>query len=649
MFKKIHEGLDLFNYYFTRHEASSNDSQREKLESDLKKEIKKLQKFRDQIKTWQGNDSLEATIAPQKLQEHRRLVEEAMECYKEVEKNSKMKSFSNQSIMLAALDTGEEDLTPEVEEVIEYLSGVMDELNEQNEKLEQEYEKISQKKIRKSNMLAIEERKQELEAYKNRNEFHIEKIEVVITYLKQGKLAADLVLMIQEDLNFYVESNQEPDFIDDDTLYDELFREAKEHNDLNTANGTFDESIDVSLSNGQDDTEVTSQPDIMDSIKRKSTASSSPAPQVSSSPVSKQPSVELPAKVTIAAVVTPKGKQTVLGRTETAESSPAFITTLKPASTPSKPVGALKWSLAAAGAAPTPESSNGSKQSSPDKIEQPKQDVKDPFEMKTPSHSTISEVQAISDESNASSELLSLLTKNDEYSPYLEVLKNSALTFSELAVFSDLNLLKTPPGIQDLVISSAANSVRGDSKLLAKPTKYSPYTSFLQKPYLPSGLQGIESVQASKPPLFLTKLQNYWNRIRASNQFNQFSREIELLEDQKSPENAPLINELSMVLFYGYYYGFLPLENIVAESLLHKLGWKPYGLREDSLAVNKANPRQFQYWFKQVGGASVTGDDILQPESGDFRVFDLAVWEIYVKYGFKFDFRLSRPFPSKSL
>ncbi|KAM9921668.1 hypothetical protein OXX80_012104, partial [Metschnikowia pulcherrima] len=116
VFKKIHEGLDLFNYYYSRHESSTNDSQREKLESDLKKEIKKLQKFRDQIKTWQGNDSLEATIASSKLQEHRRLVEEAMECYKEVEKNSKMKSFSNQSIMLASLENGEHSLPPEVED-----------------------------------------------------------------------------------------------------------------------------------------------------------------------------------------------------------------------------------------------------------------------------------------------------------------------------------------------------------------------------------------------------------------------------------------------------------------------------------------------------------------------------------------------------
>jgi CCR4-NOT transcriptional regulation complex NOT5 subunit len=33
---------------------ADNPPQKEKYEGDLKKEIKKLQRFRDQIKTWQG-------------------------------------------------------------------------------------------------------------------------------------------------------------------------------------------------------------------------------------------------------------------------------------------------------------------------------------------------------------------------------------------------------------------------------------------------------------------------------------------------------------------------------------------------------------------------------------------------------------------
>lgn len=299
--------MDLFNYYFQRHEASSNDSQREKLEADLKKEIKKLQKFRDQIKTWQGNDSLETTIAPQKLQEHRRLVEEAMECYKEVEKTSKMKSYSNQSIMLAALNDNEQEITSEAREAVDFLVEIEEDLQDQNEKLDEEYEKLSQKKVRKNNLLAIEERKLELESFKSRNEFHLEKILGLLQFLKAGKLAGELVMTIQEDLNFYVESNQEPDFMDDETMYDELYKEAKENheNNINVNGGAAEESFDLSLSNGHDshEHEASTESSIPSSAKRKATSSSPPSQDVT--PLTSQHSQDLPTKND----KTPKSKQ----------------------------------------------------------------------------------------------------------------------------------------------------------------------------------------------------------------------------------------------------------------------------------------------------------------------------------------------------
>lgn len=637
VFKKIHEGLDLFKYYFSRHEASNNDSQREKLESDLKKEIKKLQKFRDQIKNWQGNDSLEATIAPLKLQEHRRLVEEAMECYKEVEKNSKMKSFSNQSIMLASLDNGDHELTPEVEEAIEFLNSSIEELGEQNERLEEEYEKLSHKKVRKNNQLAIEESKQELENFRSRNEFHMEKMESVINYLKSNKIAVELVWAIKEELTFYVESNQEPDFVDDETVYDELIREARENHENNTVVSNGDDTVDLSLTNGHE-ADFSSSEIMSDlnshtsSVPRATTSSASPAPL---------PAVpEVSSKVTNNVTSTPKGKG---GKEEIDSSSPAFITTLKPASTPSKPVGALKWSLAAAGAQ---SSDSASKLASPERVESKVEPVKEHKEAATaPAQNKLANDGAHKDESSTSLELLSLLTKNDEYSPYLEVLKSSKLSGRELEVFSDLNLLRAPAGIQEFVVSfAAANIAEEGTKLLQKPEPYVESADVIRKPYLPGGLYGRGGHESFKPPLFLSKLQSYWNRIRAGNRFDEFVKKIQLLEEQKSPENAPMANELTLVLFYGHYYGYLPLENIIAEAQLHKLGWTPYGLSGDADASSEP-PKQFQYWFKRMS----TSENSLNSEFGDFQVFDLSSWDIYIKYGFKFDHRLSRNAPSRSL
>lgn len=632
MFKKIHEGLDLFNYYFSRHEASSNDSQREKLEGDLKKEIKKLQKFRDQIKTWQGNDSLEATIASLKLYEHRRLVEEAMECYKEVEKNSKMKSFSNQSIMLAAMDNGEH-LTPEVQEAVEFLDGILESLSEQNESLDEEYEKLSQKKIRKSNMLAIEERKQEIDTFKSKNEFHIESIEKIMRYLKEGKVSVDLIWTVQDDLTFYVESNQEPDFIDDETVYDEIIREAKDNSAKNvTVSNGNDDLADTSLLNGLEDLESAAPETAVDFPNRKQTASSSPAPQ-------EQSSQETPAKSASLTAVTPKGKE----KSHIIDiSSPAFITTLKPASTPSKPVGALKWSVAAGGHSSAPNAI-ASKQAAQVKVEEK-------TAPEVPKDSNAAEEFHNQKEADASSELLSLLTKNDEYSPYLEVLKNSALPQCELELFGDLNLLRVPPGIQDFSVSyTASNKAKDAFRFLSKPKKYNPFGSLILKPYLPQGLFSADAKPQFKPPLFVAKIENYWNRIRASNQFEQFLKEIESLKTQNTPESATMINELTMVLFYGYYYGYLPLENIIAESLLHKLGWMPYGLRpeESGIQTRPELKKQFQYWFKPTDESASL--ESISAETGDFKVFDLSLWEIYVKYGVKFDPLLSRSEPCKSL
>lgn len=639
MFKKIHEGLDLFNYYFQRHEASNNDLQREKLENDLKKEIKKLQKFRDQIKNWQLNDSIEAIIAPLKLQEHRRMVEEAMECYKEVEKNSKMKSFSNQSIMLAALDNGESDLSEEVLDTIEFLNGITEQLNEQLEELEAEYDKLSQKKIRKNNSHAIEERKQEIEHATLTHNFHLEKIDEVIMYLKAGKLTADLVDFIRDDLTFYVESNQEPDFIDDDTVYDDLIKEAQQSSkDDASKEATPDVSGPGEL------------PEFLRSKKTPSPEPSTNPPSASSAPPTASTATSngslhkvLPQPVVQKKVVVTPKKPSPPVIPPIAESSdglsPAIIKTLKPAVAPSKPVGALKWAAAAAG---TPnEQESGPSLLVSNTPTPPVEKLVDPVE---PLPAPISE--------------------DDPNFKYVEVLRNSALSKTELDLFSDPNMIKLPPGVQDLVVSFTATRqpASSESKLLGSSGKYDHLKTPLFKPYLPSVIQVSSSqvqVLPFKLPLNLSKLQSYWNKIRAQGQFDQFVDEIRGLSTHPNPEFLAFVNELTMVLFYGFYYGVTPLENLIAESCLFLLGWKPYGSKTVLQEEDKeASPNQklftklernHLYWFKCIKSSVPPAETQDNVEYGDYQVFDLLSWDIYVKYAFKFDVSLCQLHPSTSI
>ncbi len=50
--KKVSEGIEEFSELYDKIYTTTNQSQKEKLEAELKREIKKLQRLRDQIKTW---------------------------------------------------------------------------------------------------------------------------------------------------------------------------------------------------------------------------------------------------------------------------------------------------------------------------------------------------------------------------------------------------------------------------------------------------------------------------------------------------------------------------------------------------------------------------------------------------------------------
>jgi CCR4-NOT transcription complex subunit 3 len=56
-FKKVTEGIQAFDGIYEKINSSTNTAQKDKLEDNLKRELKKLQRFRDQIKTWAaGNE-----------------------------------------------------------------------------------------------------------------------------------------------------------------------------------------------------------------------------------------------------------------------------------------------------------------------------------------------------------------------------------------------------------------------------------------------------------------------------------------------------------------------------------------------------------------------------------------------------------------
>ncbi|EDO16143.1 hypothetical protein Kpol_1070p25, partial [Vanderwaltozyma polyspora DSM 70294] len=224
VFKKINEGLEIFDTYYERHEnCTNNPSQKDKLESDLKREVKKLQRLREQIKSWQSSPDIKDKDA---LLDYRRSVEIAMEKYKAVEKASKEKAYSNISLKKS------ENLDPEEQErrdVSESLSQTIDELERQYDLLQVEIDKLTLlNKKKKTASAANDDKKEEYKKIQARYRWHQQQMELALRLLANEELDPQAVRDIEDDIKYFVESNQDPDFVEDETIYDSLNLQSNE-------------------------------------------------------------------------------------------------------------------------------------------------------------------------------------------------------------------------------------------------------------------------------------------------------------------------------------------------------------------------------------------------------------------------------------
>ncbi|KAJ3810092.1 Not1 N-terminal domain, CCR4-Not complex component-domain-containing protein [Lentinula lateritia] len=220
--KKVGEGVEYFESVYDKMQASSNQTQKEKLELDLKTQIKKLQRMRDQIKTWYASNDIKDKSA---LVENRKLIETQMEKFKACEKEMKTKAFSKEGLTQAAkLDPKEQ----EKEEIMAWLQTKVEELQMQIEQAEAEIESLqgSGKKRGKSSSTAG--RAEELEHLNDRRKWHISRLEIVLRLLNNGSLFTEKAVALKDDVAYFVESNTEEDFDEYEGIYDELNLDEEE-------------------------------------------------------------------------------------------------------------------------------------------------------------------------------------------------------------------------------------------------------------------------------------------------------------------------------------------------------------------------------------------------------------------------------------
>ncbi|KAI8617143.1 Not1 N-terminal domain, CCR4-Not complex component-domain-containing protein [Chytriomyces sp. MP71] len=212
--KEVAKGVAAFEEVYQKI-GQAPAAQKEKLEADLKKEIKKLQRFRDQIKTWIGSSEVKDK---KPLTDNRRLIEMQMERFKACEKELKTKAFSKEGLLATQkLDPAERERM----ELADTLREVIERLETQIDAFEFEVEKLKTSMGKKKDA-AKSEKIAKFEHGLERHKHHIKMIEIVLRLLENAEIEAEQVRTLIEDVSYYVDSNQEDDFEEDEGIYDDL-------------------------------------------------------------------------------------------------------------------------------------------------------------------------------------------------------------------------------------------------------------------------------------------------------------------------------------------------------------------------------------------------------------------------------------------
>uniref|UniRef100_A0A672HS59 CCR4-NOT transcription complex, subunit 3a n=1 Tax=Salarias fasciatus TaxID=181472 RepID=A0A672HS59_SALFA len=214
--KKVAEGVEQFEDIWQKLHNAANANQKEKYEADLKKEIKKLQRLRDQIKTWVASNEIKDK---RQLIENRKLIETQMERFKVVERETKTKAYSKEGLGLAQkVDPAQR----EKEETGQWLTNTIDTLNMQVDQFESEVESLSVQTRKKKGDKEKQDRIDELKRLIERHRFHIRMLETILRMLDNDSVPVDAIQKIKDDVEYYIDSSQDPDFEENEFLYDDL-------------------------------------------------------------------------------------------------------------------------------------------------------------------------------------------------------------------------------------------------------------------------------------------------------------------------------------------------------------------------------------------------------------------------------------------
>ena len=257
-----------------------------------------------------------------------------MEKFKAVEKEMKTKAYSKEGLLASTkMDPKEKERAA----VREFLTNAVSELDLQIESCEAEAEglQVTLKKGRKDSSKA--DRVAEVERIVDRHKWHIAKLELILRLLENGQLEVENVATIKFGLRYYIDSNQDVDFTEDEYIYDDLNLDEESAEDMYGIN------MDDKMSS--QDTQS-----IQDDLNDK--PSSSTKDSASNASSARRPSTQLRSPMPGPATLFSNPSSTI-----PIPPLPGSSSSVKPAPIPARPVGeTLKYASAAAAAAATDRS-----------------------------------------------------------------------------------------------------------------------------------------------------------------------------------------------------------------------------------------------------------------------------------------------------
>lgn len=247
--KKVYEGIDVFGQIFSKVHEPINTSQKEKLEGELKREIKKLQRYRDNIKSWQASSDVKDK-GP--LDQARKDIEKEMERFKLCEREFKMKAYSKEGLaQKAKVDPHE----AERERHRNWIRDSLEKLGTSVDLHEAEQETLETKPKSKQKAKDVE-RSGELTKYITRHQWHMQKLELILRRLDNDRIHLGKLSEIQDGLDYYLEHNEDATFYFDEEMYKNLNLDEPEEEDEWDAQKTSD---DYSDSEDKDDSTTSLQ------------------------------------------------------------------------------------------------------------------------------------------------------------------------------------------------------------------------------------------------------------------------------------------------------------------------------------------------------------------------------------------------------